>query len=104
MITRLLLATFVSVLALTAPLFAHDDYRIIGTVLVVTQSKLDVKQKDGKTVSIKTSEATLVTRDKKKVPRTEVKAGGSVVVDARGDDLADLTAVEIKLVPPPKAP
>jgi hypothetical protein len=38
------------------------------------------------------------------VARSEVKVGGNVVVDARGDDIDDLQAVEIKLVPAPTAP
>lgn len=81
---------------------AHDDYRIIGTVLKVSAGKLDVKQtKDGKTISMKTAPDTIVTRDKKKVANTELKVGTHVVVDARGDSLEDLEVLEVKIVPAP---
>jgi hypothetical protein len=83
-------------------LFAHDDYRIIGTVSKVTATLLDVKQtKDGKTITMDITKKTVVTRDKKKVGQAELKTGLSVVVDAVGDSLDELDAVEIKIVPPP---
>jgi hypothetical protein len=44
---------------------------------------------------------TVVTRDKKKVPVAELKAGLNVVVDARGDSLEELEVVSIRIVPPP---
>jgi len=93
--------------ALTAgvvPALAHDDYRIIGTISRVTATSLNVKQtKDGKTIAMKLVSATLVTRDKKKVERTELEAGLDVVVEARGDSLEDLVVREGRLVPPPKS-
>ena len=105
MIKRVLIGTLVAALSLSTAVLAHDDYRIIGTVLSVTPSRIDVKQrKDKKTISMLIDGATLVTRDKKKVARSEVKVGGNVVVDARGDDIDDLQAVEIKLVPAPTIP
>jgi hypothetical protein len=85
-----------------ATLAAHDEYRIIGTVTKITANTLAVKQtKDGKVFTMKTDANTLVSRDKKKVARTEIKAGGHVVVDALGDTLDDLLVVEVRLVPPP---
>jgi hypothetical protein len=84
-----------------SPAWAHDDYRIIGTVLKVSVGKLDVKQtKDGKTVSMNTDAATIVTRDKKKVSSAELKTGTNVVVDAQGDSLQDLVVLEVRIVPP----
>ncbi len=85
-----------------APAAAHDDYRIIGTVAKVSAKTLGVKQtKDGKLISMSTDEATVVTRDKKKVSATELKTGLSVVVDARGDSLEDLVVLEVRIVPSP---
>jgi hypothetical protein len=85
-----------------APAWAHDDYRIIGTVETVTAKTLDVKQtKDGKIISMQMNEETIVTRDKKKVDRAELKTGLNVVVDARGDSLKDLQVREVRLVPKP---
>ena len=88
----------------TTMALAHDDYRIIGTVIKMAPGKLEVKQtKDGKTISMKTDSATIVTRDKKKVEASELRAGTNVVVDARGDSLADLTVLEVRIVPAPTA-
>ena len=83
-------------------LSAHDEYRIIGTVTKVGATTLVVKQtKDGKVYSMKTDANTLVTRDKKKVARSEIRVGGYVVVDALGDTIDDLLVVEVRLVPAP---
>jgi hypothetical protein len=89
-------------LVATTMLSAHDDYRIIGTVTKITATTIDVKQtKDGKVISMKTDANTIVTRDKKKGARADVKVGANVVVDARGDSITDLTVVEVRLVPAP---
>ena len=105
MMRRLVIVIVVVAMVLgVAPVWAHDDYRIIGTVLKVSAGKLDVKQtKDGKTISMKTDAATLVTRDKKKVSSAELKTGTNVVVDARGDSLQDLVVLEVRIVPAPAA-
>ena len=47
-------------------------------------------------------EKSTVTRDKKKVPVSDLKPGTHVVVDARGDSLLELDIVEVRIVPPPK--
>ena len=101
MTRRLMIAGVLAGLIVSAaPTAAHDDYRIIGTITKVTANTLDVKQtKDGKTISMATDEETLVTRDKKKVSLKELKTGVSVVVDANGDSLEDLVALEIRIVP-----
>ena len=100
---RLTSAGFLLALLVTvAPLSAHENYRVIGTITKVTAEKLDVKQtKDGKIISMFMDGKTRVTRDKKKAPLAAVKAGASVVVDAHGDTLDDLDVVEIRLVPHP---
>lgn len=83
-----------------APLSAHDEYRIIGTVTKITADQIDVKQvKDGKIIEIDINKQTKVTRDKKPAAMKEVRVGGSVVVEALGDSILDLTALEIRLVP-----
>lgn len=103
MTRRFMMAAFLAVLVIgTAPMAAHDDYRVIGTITKVTAKTLDVKQtKDGKTISMTMNGATVVTRDKKKVGAGELKTGLSAVVDARGDSLKDLLVLEVKLVPSP---
>ena len=86
----------------SASLSAHEKYRVIGTVAKVEGTVVDVKQtKDGKTITMDMTEKTVVTRDKKKVGRAELKTGVSVVVDAVGDSVDELDIVEIRIVPPP---
>jgi hypothetical protein len=99
-VKTLILTIAVAVLIAAAPLRAHDEYRIIGTVMKITADQIDVKQvKDGKVIEIDINKQTKVTRDKKPAAMKEVKVGGSVVVEALGDSILDLTALEIRLVP-----
>jgi hypothetical protein len=86
-----------------AALWAHDNFRVIGTVTRVEASSLDVKNKDLKTTSIRIDKQTTVTRDKKKIPISELRVGQSVIVDAYGDSEADLLALEVRIVPPIQA-
>lgn len=95
----IILAGILPMLAVAAA-SAHDEFRIVGTIAKQSASSLDVKTKDGKTVSIALNEQTFVNRDKQKVAVSEIKTGGTVVVDALGDSLADLVALEVRLVPP----
>jgi hypothetical protein len=96
-------ATILSLLMLVAgaaQLLAHDNFRIIGTLTKHQDSKIDVKNKRGKTISITLDKQTSISRDKKKVDATELKAGQSLVVDAYGDSEDDALAVYIRIVPP----
>ena len=103
MTRRLMMAGLLAALiAIAAPAIAHDDFRIIGKITKVTAKRLDVKQtKDGRTISMAMDHASLVTRDKKPVSVSELKAGLNVVVEAIGDSLKDLQVMEVKIVPPP---
>jgi hypothetical protein len=94
------LLVLVATIATTAPLRAHDRYRIVGTVSKITATQIDVKQiKDNYLVEIDIDKQTKITRDKKNVALAQITVGGSVVVEALGDSILDLTAVEIRLVP-----
>lgn len=102
MTRRLIGLTMLGLLVLNAalPLSAHEEYRIIGTVSKITATRIDVKQtKDGKIIKIDMNKQTKVTRDKKPVAVTELKVGRSVVVDAFGDSILELLAIEVRLVP-----
>lgn len=104
MTRRLTIAIGLVAMLLGATAWAHDDYRIIGTVVKVSAGKLDVKQtSSGKTISMLTDATTVVTRDKKKVPIAELKPGLNVVVDATGDSIDELEVVEVRIVPRPAA-
>ena len=100
------LAVTVAVLMLivgTARLWAHDNFRIIGTLAKHQASEIQVKSRTGKTVSIRLDKQTAISRDKKKVDATALKVGQSLVVDAYGDTEDDSLAVEIRIVPPIRA-
>ena len=93
----------VMVLAFAVLAFAHNEYRIIGTIEKLGGKSIAVRQaKDGKVITMEMDEASLVTRDKKKVAPSELKAGLYVVVDACGDSIDKLLVMEVRIVPPPR--
>ena len=79
--------------------FAHERFRVIGTIAKQTKATITVKKKDAKTTSIHLDKQTEISRDGKRVEALELKVGRSVVVDAYGDSEDDLLAVEIRIVP-----
>jgi hypothetical protein len=79
---------------------AHEEFRIIGTLTKHENSQIQVQGRDGQTRSIKLDQQTVITKDDAKVDAAALTAGNSVVVDALGDSLEDLLAVEIRIVPP----
>ena len=97
---RLVLLLLVMTVAIAATrVFAHEHFRVIGTITKLQKTEFDVKDKDSKT-TIYLDKKSKVTRDKKAVAVTTLKVGQSVVVDAYGDDEFDLLALEIRIVPP----
>jgi hypothetical protein len=77
---------------------AHDGHVhwIMGTVTQADATHVVVKTPGGETLSIAITPKTTVTREKKKVPLTEVRAGRRVVVDiGNGED--PLIAGEIRV-------
>jgi lipopolysaccharide export system protein LptA len=96
---RILIAAAIVVVLGATIARAHDEYRIIGTITGAEARQIQVKDRQGKTFSMKVDQGTLVMRDNKKVERAELKAGRFVVVDALGDSLDDLLAVEVRIVP-----
>jgi|SRR5215210_1568676 len=106
MMRRLMILAASTMLLLGATqLLGHERFRIVGSVTKRTDKQIEVKTKEGKTIPIDVDKQTVITRDKKKVPLSGIKVGNSVVVDAIGDDEADLVAEEVRLVPAiPTAP
>jgi hypothetical protein len=100
MIRTLIAAVLATLVLGAASVSGHDEFRIIGTVARYQESTLQVKSREGKTISVRLDKQTVITRDKKKVPPAELKAGLSVVVDAYGDTEDDSLALEIRIVPP----
>jgi len=106
MTRRLFAAAFLALFVLgVTPSWAHDEFRFVGTVVKMDnqKSRLSMKFKENSkdvTVEIAILADTAITRDKKKVAKSELKPGLSVVVDALGHDYSDLEAVEVRIVPP----
>ena len=96
-------AILLAVLTWSLPAGAHDDFRIVGTLAKHADSKIEVKKRDGKTVSIRLDKQTAISRDKQKVAASELRMGQSLVVDAYGDTEDDSLAIEIRIVPPIRA-
>src|SRR3954467_906501 len=86
--------------ACAAGLFAHEDFRVIGTISKRQGAVINVKQRDGTAAIVRLDKQTPVSRDKKKVDTSELKVGLTVVIDAYGDSEQDLLALEIRIVPP----
>lgn len=95
---RLLLASLLALtLAVPTDLQAHEKFKIVGTIVKVHATQLDVKAVDGATYEIDMNDSTQVMRGLKKLPQSELQAGQQVVVDALGHDLFDLEAVLVTL-------
>jgi hypothetical protein len=98
--TIMTFAILVTVLTWSLPAGAHDEFRIIGTLAKHADSKIEIKKRDGKTVSVRLDKQTAISRDKEKVTPSALRAGQSLVVDAYGDTEDDSLAIEIRIVPP----
>jgi hypothetical protein len=79
---------------------AHEEFRVVGTVTSRQATLIVVKAADSRTVTIAVNKQTRVSRDKKPVDVSELKAGVTVVVDAFGDSEDDLLALDVQIVPP----
>ena len=91
-------AMLVMVVAIPAAVWAHDGHvhRIMGTVTARDATHLEVETPSGETLSIAITAATTATRDKKRIPLSEVQVGRRVVVDiGNGED--PLKAGEIQV-------
>jgi hypothetical protein len=80
--------------------FGHEEFRVIGTLTKHADSVIEVASRDGATRLIKLDKQTIVTKDALDVDPDALQAGVTVVVDAYGDSLEDLLALEIRIVPP----
>lgn len=103
MIRRFAVTLAFLMLVVGTALWAHDNFRIIGTLAKHQASTIEVKSRTGKTVSIRLDKQTAISRDKKKVDATALRVGQSLVVDAYGDTEDDSLALEIRIVPPIRA-
>ena len=96
-----LLCAALLLVGLAASVTAHEKFKIVGTVVKVQATQLDVKAVDGATYEIDMNEGTHVIQGLKKLPQSALRPGLSVTVDALGHDMFDLEAVLVNL---PSAP
>lgn len=96
MTRRSFLASVLPLVA-AARLSAHEKFKIVGTVVKVQATQLDVKAVDGATYEIDMDDGTQVMRGLKKLPQSELQTGQRVTVDALGHDMFDLQAVLVRL-------
>ena len=85
---------------------AHDQFRFVGTVVRLEAAKnlLTFKTREDKkdlTLKVHLTPKTTIERNGKPVPRSDLKPGVAIVVDAYGDDYDDMEGLAIKIVPPP---
>ena len=102
MMRRVMSLVVVAVLLLgTTPSGAHEQFRIAGTIVRFQDRSLVVKSRTGESFTIQLRESTVVRREKKRVPQTELKAGRSVVVNIMADSLYDEApfVLSVTLVP-----
>jgi preprotein translocase subunit SecA len=88
----------VAVLAVPAYARAHEGHahKVMGTITMRHDNHLEVKTKDGKTVTITLNEKTSIVRGKQKLDLNALKEGERVAVDV-GNGKAPMTAREVKL-------
>jgi hypothetical protein len=93
-----------AVLAVPGLTRAHEGHahKVMGTISMRHDNQLEVKTKDGKTVSITLNEKTAIVRGKQKVDLEALKPGERVVVNI-GNGKAPITAREVKLGAAPAA-
>lgn len=95
---RLVLTAALTVLLATAG-DAHEKFKIVGTVVKVHAEQLDVKAVDGSTYEMDMFDSAAVFRQNRKVPRSELRPGVKVTVNALGHDMFDLEVVEVHITP-----
>ena len=99
---KIIATAIIAAILASAPLSAHDKYRIVGTVTKLTADEITVKRqtKDNPVVEMDHDTNTKVIRlDGKPGTISDVKVGASVVIDALGDSILDLVVLQIRLVP-----
>jgi hypothetical protein len=91
-------AALVAALAVPAYARAHEGHahKVMGTITMRHDNHLEVKTKDGKTVTITLNDKTSILRGKEKTDLEALKPGERVVVDV-GNGKAPMTARQVKL-------
>ena len=97
--TRRAFATALLVTLTLTGISGHEKFKIVGSIVKVHATQLDVKAVDGATYEIDMNETTQVMQGLKKLPQSALRPGLRVTVDALGHDMFDLEAVLVTLAP-----
>jgi hypothetical protein len=85
------------------PAAAHDEMSVAGQVAVVTAKTIQVRTKDGQTVTLDINGNTRVMMAGKRLTLKDMKVGQSVKALGFGDKLTDLVAIDVTIDPPKPA-
>jgi Domain of unknown function (DUF5666) len=102
---RAILATFVAIVlsfALPNVVQAHEGHthKVMGTVSAINGQHVEVKQTDGKTVTVMLDKDTTVTRGKEKLDASALKVGEKISVDAMQEkNMMMAHAIKLAAVP-----
>jgi hypothetical protein len=90
-------AALVAALAVPALSRAHEGHahKIMGTVMARHENRLEIKTKDGKTVTVVLGAKTTYEHGKMKADDTMLKVGDRVVVEVDGKDQRSARTVRI---------
>jgi hypothetical protein len=100
---HLLAAALFATVAIPSYVLAHEGHphKVLGTVSVRSENRLEVKATDGKTATISLNEKTKITRGKTKTTIDDIKPGERIVVTATEKKGADgqttMIATEVRL-------
>lgn len=84
--------------ALAGNVWAHEKFKIVGTVAALKKDEIAVKAIDGATYEIDFLDTAVVTdKHHKKIDRATLRVGEKVTVLALGHDMFDLEAFEVQL-------
>ena len=93
----------IALVVATVPASAHDVFRFVGPIVKWDAAKntLDITTPETgkKVLHIVLRDDAPVTLSGRKVPRSELKPGRHVIVDAVGVDLDDIEGTEIQIYP-----
>ena len=95
--TRRCFLAILLLIVVAGSLSAHEKFKIVGSIVKVHATQLDVKAVDGATYEIDMTEGTHVMQGLKRLPQSVLRQGLSVTVDALGHDMFDLEAVLVTL-------
>lgn len=85
------------------PAMAHEEMDVSGKVTAITAKTVQIKAKEGDTVTLDVDNNTRVLQAGKRVTLQAIKVGQSVDVLGFGDSISDLTAIDITILPAGKA-